>query len=91
MSLKLFRISQKVNTGYDTYDSAVVVAESEEAARLVHPEGIGAKWDGKKWKSLHTTGTWTWCAPEDVKVEPVGIADERFHAGDVVCASFNAG
>ena len=91
MSLKLYRISQTVNTGYDTFDSAVVVAESEEDARLVHPDGIGAKWDGETWKSKRTMGMQTWCAPEDVQVEFVGIADERFKAGDVVCASFNAG
>ena len=91
MSLKLYNISQTVNTGYDTYDSAVVVAESEDAAREIHPDGIGAKWDGKKWKSERTTGMWTWCAPEDVKVEFVGIPDERFKSGDIVCASFNAG
>ena len=36
MGLKLYRISQTVNTGYDTYDSAVVVAESEDAAREIH-------------------------------------------------------
>lgn len=59
MSLKLYKISQTVNTGYATFDSAVVVAESETDASLVHPDGIGAKWDGKKWKSERTTGMWT--------------------------------
>ena len=59
MGLKLYRISQAVNTEYDTYDSAVVVAESEDAAMEIHPDGIGAKWDGKKWKSERTTWMWT--------------------------------
>jgi hypothetical protein len=35
--MKLWLISQDVNTGYDTYDSAVVAAETEEQARLIHP------------------------------------------------------
>lgn len=35
--MKLFLISQSKNRGYDTYDSAVVIAESEEDARLIHP------------------------------------------------------
>ena len=91
MSLKLYKISQAMNTGYDTYDSAVVVAKNEEDARRIHPDGSGAKWDGKKWKSERTTGMRTWCAPEDVKVEFIGIPDERFKAGNVVCASFHAG
>ena len=80
MSLKLYRISQDVNKDYDTYDSAVVVAESEDDARRIHPCGIEAPWE-----------TWTWCAPGHVTVELVGTADARFKAGDVVCASFNAG
>lgn len=56
MSLKLYKISQTVNTGYATFDSAVVVAESETDASLVHPDGFGAKWDGEAWKSERTTG-----------------------------------
>ena len=47
MGLKLYRISQAVNTEYDTYDSAVVVAENEEDARRIHPDGTGAKWSGE--------------------------------------------
>jgi len=31
--MKLWIISQSVNRGYDTYDSAVVAAETEEEAR----------------------------------------------------------
>ena len=80
MSLKLYRISQTINKDYDTFDSAVVVAESEEYAMRIHPCGTEDPWS-----------TWTWCYPEDVQVEFVGIPDERFKAGDVVCASFNAG
>ena len=59
MSLKLYKISQTVNTGYNTFDSAVVVAESETDASLVHPDGFCAKWDGEAWKSERTTGMWT--------------------------------
>jgi hypothetical protein len=91
MSLKLYRISQAVNTGYDTYDSAVAVAESERAARRIHPDGTKWNEDLGEWGTAVGIGSWGWCAPEHVKVEFVGIPDERFHAGDVVCASFNAG
>ncbi len=91
MSLKLFRISQTVNTGYDTYDSAVVVAKNEDGARKIHPDG--SIWDAecRMWGHGDTSGIWAWSPPEHVTAEFVGIADERFHAGDVVCASFNAG
>ena len=31
--MKLWRISQDINNGYDTFDSAVVAANNEKAAR----------------------------------------------------------
>ena len=83
MSLKLYKISQTVNCGYDTYDSAVVVAENKDGARRIHPRGTEYPWQSWYWG--------VWCAPEDVKAEFVGVPDDRFKSGDVVCASFNAG
>lgn len=54
--LNLYLISQTVNNGYDTYDSAVVAAASEEEARLIYPDNWGMgqnkwknKWNGSKW------------------------------------------
>lgn len=80
--MNLYLISQEVNTDYDTYDSAVVCAESEEAARTTHPSG--SEWDG-------TFGRYSsWSALADVKVKVIGIADATIPCG-VVCASFNAG
>ena len=35
--MNLYLISQSVNNEYDTYDSAVVAAESEEDATKIHP------------------------------------------------------
>jgi hypothetical protein len=35
--MKLFKIYQRINTGYDTFDSAVVVANSAEEAQKIHP------------------------------------------------------
>ena len=78
--MNLYRISQNKNCGYDTYDSAVVAALSEEEARSIHPEG-NEFWEGKNY---------TWCDPSHVKVELIGTTD-KFEAGTVVIASFNAG
>ena len=41
----IFRIHQDLNNGYDTYDSAVVVACDEEHARSIHPMGQQIVWD----------------------------------------------
>jgi hypothetical protein len=79
--MKLYLISQSVNGGYDTYDSAVVAADSEDAARATHP--AEKDWDGKS----ETYGTW--CAKENVTVQLIGTAAKGISG--VVCASFNAG
>lgn len=82
-SLNLYLISQSVNCEYDTYDSAVVCAETEEKARLVNPDGSD-DWDGKK-----ESGYGDWCDARDVKVTLIGTAMPNIKG--VVCASFNAG
>lgn len=81
--MNLYRISQDVNDDYDTYDSAVVVAETEDDARLIHPSE--RSWDGKseRWSS--------WSNAEDVAVQHIGIANSWLESGTVICSSFNAG
>jgi hypothetical protein len=78
--MNLYRISQSENFDYDTYDSAVVAAETEQEARSIHP-GSG-KWGSE----FHTWAS----SPEVVKVELIGTADPSIELG-VICASFNAG
>jgi hypothetical protein len=80
--MKLYRISQNVNNGYDTYDSAVVAAETEEEAKMIHPSGN--EWDGKE------LGYDSWCSAEKVKVEYIGEAKEGTLKG-IIVSSFNAG
>jgi hypothetical protein len=77
----LWLISQDYNTDYDTYDSAVVVAETEEEARMIHPSGREAL---PKYK-------WDWAPLDAVTCKYLGVADEDLAPGSVVCASFNAG
>jgi len=79
----LYRISQDVNNGYDTYDSAIVCAESEDEAQMILPGGYD-DWDGKNGYSS------TWCVVKDVQVEIIGIAANNLPKG-VVIASYNAG
>jgi hypothetical protein len=75
--LNLYIISQSINTGYDTYDSAVVAAESENDAVLIHP-------------SADYPDLGTWASIGNVSVKLIGTATEGTGRG-VICASFNAG
>lgn len=81
--MNIYRISQTENSGYDTYDSAIVLAETEDEARNIHPGG----------SDFVIHGTWA-SHPEQVAVEYLGVADtskiDSKH-GRVLCASFNAG
>jgi hypothetical protein len=94
-TMNLYLITQDVNTNYDTFDSAVVVASCEADARLIHPSPYyEAVQDGWEWRtSSHVrteASTGCWCAAEDVKVKLIGEATGQ-EAGSVICASFNAG
>ncbi|QIG76182.1 hypothetical protein EVC24_161 [Rhizobium phage RHph_I4] len=83
---KLWLIEQEENTGYDTYDSAVVVAASAEMAKLIHPSAyVGANADWSR------DGPWA-SSPANVKATYLGICTStEYEPGDVVCSSFNAG
>lgn len=84
--MKLFLISQDINKGYDTFDSAVVSAESADDARTIHPIGsyefTPLKWgqDGRCWVPYHEA--------HKIKVEYIGETEKE---RGVICASFNAG
>lgn len=75
--MNLYKISQTINGGYDTFDAAIVAAESENEARDIHPNGEG-------YETLYG-----WCSPEYVKVELL-CENYRGSAG-VILASYNAG
>jgi len=82
--MKLYKLSQNENSGYDTYDSAVVAAESENDARMIHPGPWHEDWDGRE------ENCGDWCDTEFVKVDYLGEAKEDTISG-VIVASFNAG
>lgn len=87
--MKLYLISQSVNNDYDTFDEAVVCAESEEEARKIHPDG-GYDYEEDGVARDRDTLYGTWAKKKDVKVTEIGEANEKQKKG-VVCASFHAG
>ena len=96
--LNLYLISQDVNNNYDTFDSAVVAAASEYAARLTYPSKWredNISWNGSKWFRYLDDGrvldysASTWTSPDNVSVQFLAAGYEG-PAGTVL-ASFNAG
>ncbi len=78
----LYLLTQRENNNYDTYDSCVVVALTKEDAQQISPS-----WGG--WEETYYS---SWAdKPEQVEVKYLGKASSNLEAGDIVCASFNAG
>ncbi len=77
--MKIFKISQKVNNNYDTYDAFVVYAENEEDAKTVH------ELDDKKYNYC----SWV-TETKDIEVEYLGDAKKGAERGEIL-GSFNAG
>ena len=76
---KIYLVTQSENDGYDTYDSFVCVADSEEQARNMLP--TCAKWG----REIRYAGSWAY-EPSDVTVTEIDINNTG-----IVLESFNAG
>ena len=101
--MNIYLLEQNLVDGYDTYDSAVVIAESEEKARDIHPAYHDAYITNGKWMSRYTAGKnkgrefdidddGSWLEYTDrsaIKVTLIGIAKKK--ESGLVLASFNAG
>jgi hypothetical protein len=84
--MKLWLLKQDENGGYDTYDSCVVAAETEEAARHIRPSCWSDNedpWAKDCWQSWASS-------PENVKTTLLGEALPETPPG-IILASFNAG
>ena len=81
--MNLYLLTQDVNTDWDTYDSVIVCAESEEEAVKINP-------DGDIFGTVRRWGSGWVKDPSLVKCRKIGVADESIEKG-VVLASFNAG
>lgn len=82
--MNIYKIARNDTWDYDDYDSAVVVAATEDDARNIHPNGSGNIHD-------RSFGHRSWVSdPLQVAVTLIGVAVDGIEPG-VVVASFNAG
>lgn len=93
VNMNLYLLTQDDNYGYDTYDSCIVAAESEEKAKQIDPSGFYKYHDGNWWfqyssgkeeKQSHDS----WASIQNIKVKKIGTTD--LPAG-LILASYNAG
>jgi hypothetical protein len=83
--MKIWLISQEVNNGWDTFDSAVVTANTKNEARYIHPCKEKQNWNG-----IQKSDYDGWCNALDVIVEYIGIAKEGTKKG-VILSSYHSG
>ena len=97
--MNIYLITAKNHDGYDTYDSAVVIAESEDAARVTSP-GDYYRWMDGQWHFVYDNGTTEPDSRDDWPNNPLepGVIEVRFvgtaapgSVPGVVCSSYNAG
>jgi len=87
--MKIYLIDQSENTDYDTWDSAVVIAENEEEAKKIHPNGYTIIESFDKVKEEDSWYGWT-TDINKISATYLGEAKEGSNKG-VICSSFNAG
>jgi hypothetical protein len=86
--MNIYHLKRKDNLhSHDIFYSAIVVAENEAEARLVHP---------KNWNEWHVDDYMAddamyWPDPDELVVELLGIAAEHLIAGTVILADFAEG
>jgi hypothetical protein len=86
----IYKVSQSLYNGYDSYDSMIVYAENELEARMIHP-GY-ADQDRAVWDTWPSTSN-AWITKDQIsylEVEMIGRTRRKVKCG-VILASFNAG
>jgi len=79
--MKLYKLTQDDNNGYDTYDSCIVCAENEQDAVTISPDGF------RKIGERYTS----WALNiSSITCEEIGEANENQKRG-IILSSFNAG
>ena len=82
--MNLYYVEQKLERGYDSYDSMVIAAETEEEARTTHPRGAPLETERR-----YYSHSWPTLEQKDhIHVSFLGTTEAP---KGVICASFNAG
>jgi hypothetical protein len=91
MPMNIYKVSRTDTVGWDQYDAFVCIAETEEAARNMHPDDDDI-WDIPDTYDDGYRRNTGWVKRKEIntlKVEYVGLAGVGL--AKIVLASFNAG
>jgi hypothetical protein len=99
--MNLYLISQDVNNGYDTYDSAVVAAKSGNDARTINPCAYVTHVTDGQWMGTYSGGaskgkaykqdSHSWISYSSIDIINVKYLGTTKLKRGVVLSSFNAG
>jgi hypothetical protein len=100
--MKLFLISQSEVNEYDSFDSAVVAAHSEQDARTIHPSEYVTHVTDGQWMGTYSGGPeegkeyecssgFDWPSYSDIDCIEVKYLGETNRERGLVLASYNAG
>ena len=97
--MKIYLLSQDVVNNYDTYDSAIVIAENEDEARKKNPNKLVTHVTNDQWMGTYSGGEEYKNEPSDwveysdidkISVKYIGEASKEQQKG-LVLASFTPG
>jgi hypothetical protein len=95
--MNIYKLTQSVNDDYDTYDSMVVAAESEQEAKNIHPSDYVTHVENGKWYGTYADKSDTyenepcgWVCYDDIRKIDVELIGETSQPKGVILASFNA-
>ena len=103
--MKIFHVSAREDgkrgrfkyLGYDTYSDFVVVCETEDQARNIHPSGRLDEWERiPETKEDLKYGTYlnSWIRRSDIPfltVVEIGTSVPGIASGTIICSSYHAG
>ncbi len=84
--MNLYLIKYPGEDLYNKYCEAVVCANSEDEARMIHPGSKNYRTHSKWWDDENDYSNW--CHPNDVLVSFVGVACEKYKSKCVIVSDF---
>ena len=96
--MNIYLLEQDYVDGYDTYDSAVVIAENADEAKYIHPSSFVTHVSDDKWMGTFSKGgeyehdTDCWPKYSDVdQIKVTCLGESTATKSRLVLSSFNAG